>query len=120
VLSPDADWQRVANTGGVSGTPVHMLPEYTNNEYVQTNRYTVDFLMARMTDAYGGDRMMIPVTLYQRDPNSQTYGILDGAYRCQGVNNAAENLITVSSVDHLVVQNVYRTDFNDYWAIALE
>ena len=34
-------------------------------------------------------------------------------------NNAAENLITVGGVDHLVVQNVYRTSVRDYWALRL-
>ena len=33
--------------------------------------------------------------------------------------NAAENLITVGGLDHLVVQNVYRSDFGDYWAMSL-
>lgn len=70
-------------------------------------------------DCYGGDRTMWPCHLIQTNPTDQTYGVLDGAYRCQGVANAAENIITVGGIDHLVIQNTFRTSFNDYWAMAL-
>lgn len=76
--------------------------------------------MNRLMDGYGGDRALIPCTLIQTNPTDQTYGVLDGAYRCQGYNNAAENLITVDAVDHLVIQNVFRTDTPDFWAMVME
>jgi hypothetical protein len=44
---------------------------------------------------------------------------LEGVYHVSGFNNAAENLITGGGVDHLVVQNVYRTSVRDYWALRL-
>lgn len=121
MMSPQADWRRVAV---VNAAPVGIHPVHTNGDffYTQTNQdsYQANFVRGRMMDAYGGDRMLIPCTLTQHEPTSQTYGILDNVHRCQGVANAAENLITADGVDHMVVQNVYRSDFQDYWTIGLE
>ena len=113
-------WKRFANDEGVNGTPCVIGPEYTSGDYFPSNSYDSRWIMTRTMDAYGGDRILVPCTLIQKDPTDQTYGVLDGAFRCQGVANSAENLITADGVDHLVVQNVYRSDFNDYWAMALE
>lgn len=120
LIDPAGSWKRLANSEGVNGTPCVIGPEYTNGSYFDSDPYDSRFIMTRTMDAYGGDRILIPCTLIQKDPTDQTYGILDGAFRCQGVANSAENLITADGVDHLVVQNVYRADFNDYWAMALE
>ena len=46
-------------------------------------------------------------------------GEMDGCYCVPGYNNAAENIITAGGVDHLVVQDVYRTSYGDYWALKL-
>lgn len=46
-------------------------------------------------------------------------GEMDGCYAVPGYNNAAENIISVAGVDYLVVQNVHRTGYNDYWALKL-
>lgn len=122
IIDPAGSWKRFANSGGTPSTPCVIGPEYTDGDYFTSNDgwYDPRFIMTRTMDAYGGDRILVPCTLIQKDPTDQTYGILDGAFRCQGVANSAENLITVDGLDHLVVQNVYRSDFNDYWAMALE
>lgn len=120
LMDPAGSWKRLANSGGTSGTPCCMGPEFTGGDYFPSDSYGARWIMTRTTDAYGGDRILVPCTLIQKDPTDQTYGILDGAFRCQGVTNSAENLITADGVDHLVVQNVYRSDFNNYWAMALE
>lgn len=123
LLSPQGDWLRVIATGS-SSAACRIHPTITDGDYFfeenSSDSYQLSFLRPRIMDGYGGERILIPNTLVQINPVDQTYGILDGAFRCQGVANAAENLITVDSVDHLVVQNVYRSDFGDYWAMALE
>lgn len=68
----------------------------------------------------GGAFTLHPATLVQDKPTDQTWGILDGIYHVPGDNNAAENIVTVNGVDHLVVQNVNRTTPDQYWALALE
>ena len=122
MLLPDGEWNHVTNSGNVSDVGVSIGPEYTAGDYLHSHNdgYGNAFIMYNLMDAYGGDRILIPCTLNRHAPVSQTYGILDGAFRCQGVANAAENLITVDGVDHLVLQNVFRSDFLDYWAMALE
>lgn len=122
MLDPAGSWKRVSNRGSASYSPCHIGPEYTEWDYAidKNEEYGAWFIMERTMDAYGGDRILVPCTIVQSDPTEQTYGILDGAFRCQGVANAAENLITVDGVDHLVVQNVFRSGFGDYWAMALE
>lgn len=46
-------------------------------------------------------------------------GELDGCYAVPGYGNAVENIISVGGVDHLVVQDVWRTEYKDYWALKL-
>lgn len=50
----------------------------------------------------------------------QGLGELDGMYSVPGYGNSVENIITANGVDHLVVQDVYRTGYYDYWALKLE
>lgn len=123
VLGPDAAWRRAANTG--VNTPVRFGPENTIAADGFGNRGSSYYLrpqdvMARMIDGLGGDRMMWPHQIVQVDPTYQIYGILDGCYRCQGVANAAENLISFDGKDHMVVQDTFRTAFNNYWAVVRE
>ena len=125
LIDPAGSWKRLANKQDTGNSPCCIGPEFTNGSYFYGNNNDArttyaQFVQERLMESYGGDRPLWPMTLIQKDPTDQTYGILDGAYRCQGVSNAAENIITVETVDHLSVQNVYRSDFNDYWAMRLE
>lgn len=51
---------------------------------------------------------------------SNLYGFLDGVYFISGFNNAAENTVSIASVDYLVVPNIWRTGFKDYMAVKLQ
>lgn len=77
-------------------------------------------LLRSLGQCLGGEFTLQPATIVQNYPTDQTWGIFDGVYHVPGHNNAAENIITVNGVDHLVVQNVYRTTSDNYWALALE
>jgi hypothetical protein len=46
-------------------------------------------------------------------------GELDGAYFIPGFGQAAENIVTISGQDYLVVQNIFRTTSDAYWALKL-
>lgn len=121
VMSPAGVWQRNANNGNT--TPVITGPENTQGTYFegQNSDHSLGSyqLMNRLIEGYGGDRLLIPLTLIQTDPTDETYGILDGVYRVQGVANATENIITADGIDHMVVQDVFRTDFSNFYAVAL-
>lgn len=70
---------------------------------------------------FGGNHMLYPATLVSTGSRMRgTLGVLEGVFHCTGFGNSAENIITVNGVDHLVVQNMFRTGFKDYWALALE
>jgi hypothetical protein len=59
--------------------------------------------------------MLLPVILADGTPN--VYGELDGVFALTGFGNGAENTVTIGGVVHYVVQNVFRTDQLDYFAI---
>ncbi|WKB54385.1 hypothetical protein [Eleftheria terrae] len=72
-------------------------------------------------EALDGTYVLMPIVLSQGNSPSDhdLFGELDGVYQVSGFNNAAGNLIQVNGVDHLVVQNVFRTSVRDYWALRL-
>ncbi|PHR68507.1 hypothetical protein [Alcanivorax sp.] len=47
------------------------------------------------------------------------YGELDGLFWVTGTGNAAENILSIEGEDHLVVQNIYRTNWTEYGAMRL-
>jgi hypothetical protein len=126
MMDPAGTWLRVGGSTG-SETQVGILPPRSGGDYFfgsdsNDASYSLhpDFVLERMMSAYGGSRALIPCTLVEYLHTSQTYGILDGAYRCQGYSNAAENQILIDTHNYLVVPNVYRSNFGDYWAAFLE
>lgn len=71
-----------------------------------------------------GEMPLTPITLMTflngPTPEPVTYGVLDGVFSVPGEGNAAENIISLNGVDHLIVQNVQRATVSEYWALALE
>jgi len=63
---------------------------------------------------------LFPIIPFFTSPITQVFGELDGCFWTSYFSNAAENLIDVGGVDHLVVQNCFRTGANNYWAAKLE
>lgn len=84
------------------------------------NRFGSETIRGRLIENFGGGMTMDPVSLVQETPSTQNFGILDGVFLCPGRDNAAENLIQIGAVDHLVIQNVWRTAAEEYWALRLE
>ncbi|WP_019361500.1 hypothetical protein [Pseudomonas asplenii] len=62
-----------------------------------------------------GSYTAIPVVLSDA---SGLYGELDGVFAISGFNNAVEN--TAANGGLVVIQDVGRTDFNDYFAMRLD
>ncbi|MCY1516556.1 hypothetical protein D9M68_511920 [compost metagenome] len=72
-------------------------------------------------------------TLQQRDTNGAyplnavvlsdsqgLYGELDGVRHIAGFNNATENTLTIDGKTWVMFQDVWRTGFNDYYAIRMD
>lgn len=121
LLRPNATWE-----SGISdpNNGIILHPYTPGGDFHAASHGTFDYnpaaIIALMTDAYGGGRLLTPITLCQQQGGDATYGIFDGIFACAGVANAAENIIQLDGVDHLVVQNIFRSSFYDYFAMALE
>jgi hypothetical protein len=129
MMDPAAQWLSGGNgsaNGILSDGQFTVAPEFTGRDTFgavigQSGfKWEPHALFPRIGSAFGGDFVLTPITLCSTFPADQQWGILDGCFRCQGFNNASENLINYDGVDHLVVQNVFRTGLGDYWALALE
>lgn len=65
----------------------------------------------------GGQYVLNPVVLSDA---SGIYGELDGVRHISGFDNAVENSLTVDGADWVVFQDVWRTGFNDYFALRMD
>lgn len=131
-VDPGEDVQNNANTACMLRSPSGAWLPFQNNYYSGTVEYRYDGLrpvwptnygyLGNVREAPDGTYVLFPIVLTQNNSSSDhdLFGELDGCYWVSGFNNAAENLITVGGVNHLVVQNVYRTTVRDYWALRLE
>ncbi len=112
---------------GPSGTwlPFQNVIYSSGEQYYDTNRMvwpTCYEYLGGIREAPDGTYVLLPVVLtqYNSATDHDLFGELDGCYWVSGFNNASENLVNVGGVDHLVVQNVYRTSVRSYWALRLE
>jgi hypothetical protein len=117
-------WRVCANRGSPPYDYVVVGPDYLGTGYGVftsgdiTQQGTLDFHLA-MRDTFGGGYPLTPITLASQISHDITYGILDGCYHVPGFSNSAANIVTVSGLDHLVVQNAFRSNLGDFWALGL-
>lgn len=120
------------NNCDLSITPRRARPSDSDAEFRWTtaNTYTYSYNISggmgitdyheRTGQCLGGGYALRPFTILQTLPSAETIGVLDGLYACPGVQNAAENIIKIDGVDHLVFQNIWRASTGDYCALRLE
>jgi len=61
-----------------------------------------------------------PLPIELRDNVNNLWGALDGIFYISGFNNAVENTFTLDAHDYVVIQDVARTGFTDYYALRLD
>lgn len=61
---------------------------------------------------------LLPVVLNDNGPN--VYGELDGVRYISGFNNTVESTLEIEGVDWVVLEDVSRTGFSDYYALRLD
>jgi hypothetical protein len=66
----------------------------------------------------GGTYHLLPVELHDNAAN--LWGALDGIFYISGFDNAVENTLSLDGVDYVVIQDVWRTGFTDYFAMRLD
>lgn len=117
ILNPDGTWMECSSFN--TFTEASLAPRAS--WYAQSDNYMfgLDHLIAGLDDLWGGGKVLMPIHIFETSPSRQTFGVLQGVYRCQGIGSATEDIITVSALNHLVIQNAFRTDFNDYFAVEI-
>lgn len=78
--------------------------------------------LTTLRECFGGDYPLHPYILISSTPTVARLGVLEGCYRMPGIGTSHGSLLDVDSPgDHLVVQNVNRTDnLLGFWALRLE
>ena len=66
----------------------------------------------------GGIYPLTPIVL--SDATSGLFGELDGVFHISGFDNATENTVEIDETTYVVVQDVWRTGFNDYYALRMD
>ena len=65
----------------------------------------------------GGNYSLTPVVM--SDSNG-IYGELEGIFHISGFNNAVENTLVIAGVTYIVIQDVGRNGFSDYYALRMD
>jgi hypothetical protein len=122
MLNPNGTWYEVGNFRQQSGSEAsndstNYIWPYAANLAVGSTAVTRWRELRQNLD----DTVPVyPCVLLGEDPAVDVYGILDGVFACSGFSIASEDTIDIDSVDHLVIQNTYRTDRYYYAAMKLE
>ena len=115
LLFPDVVWRDVENKENQSGVPG---ADQYNQDAVLTHPYRYDREPIR--ENIDGSYHLEPVSVIVRNPYEAQIARFQSVFRVSGFGNSAESIITVGGTNYLVVPNVYRTQWDDYCAIALE
>lgn len=122
MLSPGAEWKHVSYSAGAGSA--FLRPFYAagglGTHTSASDGAGLSSLLSKTRECLGGGFSLETATLASENPVDQTYGTLDGVYHTPSETNYSENLITVGGVDHLVFQNIWRTDGTHLAAMALE
>lgn len=66
-----------------------------------------------------GHYPLMPVEMYH-ETQGGVFGVLDGIYHISGFNNTVESTLVVGSETYVVMQDVGRTGFVDYYAMRMD
>lgn len=93
---------------------------FTSSELVALGNRTTPFGDLKFHQPLGGSYVLYPVTMHCNSPSANVLGDFEGVFVVSGISNPSENIVQSGGVDHLVVQNTYRTDAGEYAAFKLE
>lgn len=122
---PDNQWRNFTNFNVGSGNSYSFQNDRCVAPWGIAGGIGNDIRAAMFTlrENFGGSYPLMKATLQSEagEPGRAVYGVLDGCYHVPGIGNSAGNIITAGGKNHLVVQNVFRTDNHfGYWALELE
>ncbi|MDN6856983.1 hypothetical protein QO207_10325 [Pseudomonas sp. CAN2814] len=103
------------------GTRPNMRMRFNSGVWLQPdcNPWFGNTITGAVTQARdtGGNYALTPVVL--SDANG-VYGELDGIFHITGFNNAVENTLVIGGVTYVVIQDVGRNGFSDYYALRMD
>lgn len=128
---PDGSWRSFGQRSNNSD-PNHISRAYITSGYPLTWNGPSSFVYptanysATLTDGVlpyrevlGGGYMLIPFILAHRYPTTFACGELEGIYQISGFSNASENTFTYNSENHVILQNISRTETHEYFSMSL-
>ena len=120
LLSPTVNWLKGdAWRDGAAYFQFHPYSTIETSNYSALDADGQSELRGAISDLFGGHQWLHPVTALAANTQS-TFGQLDGVYHCKGIRQSAESIVTIGGVDHLVIQNAFRTGRLGYAALRLE
>lgn len=117
VLAPSGAWLEVRNFYNLGGAEAEdgavCVWPYAGMATGSTE------LLRSLRDNGDGTYTALPLTIHGLQPNPEIYMDLQGCRYVSGFGNAAETIITIDGVQHLVVPNIFRSDRWGYWLLEL-
>ena len=102
---------------GFKGTRSQLVQRWIDGSWMQPDCHPWNNGTPTWRDS-GGAYPLMPIVLYN---NNGLFGELDGVYNCPVFGgNAVEDIITVGGVDHVLIQDLFRTGVGDMIAIRLD
>lgn len=122
MMTPDGVWYRVTDRNDAASAQVAPFQNLGGlDTYLSgSGGFGLNSQLYKLNAALGGGYSLEPATLTANNPADQTYGVLDGIYHVASEGTYAEDIVSVGGVDHLVFQNIWRTDAVNKAALALE
>lgn len=124
MLNPNGSWYSVANFTAAGGGAESAT---STNNYIWPFNAAYGPASTATTTRFRELRQNIddtipawPLVLVGEVPSTDIYGVLDGAVAVSGFTLGSEDTVEIDGVDHLVVQNTFRTARYYYGAIKLE
>jgi hypothetical protein len=118
---PGTRFSETTHSMPYKGNRANLRMRFNDGAWKQPEAYPWDnsfITTARQLRDTNGHWPLLPVEL--SDATSGIFGVLEGVSMVTGFDNIVENVITIDGVDHVVVQDVGRTGFNDYYALAMK
>lgn len=142
LLDPMGVWNQVSSGDmpALTGNTLWMSPNKQQatlmgegiNRAIYNGSYQITYngigyrsVMERTIEGLDDEVPITPLTLFSGNitgnpENPTTLGILDGCFQAGGLSLTAESVFQMDGVDHMIFQNIMRTNVSSYWALALE
>lgn len=103
------------------GARANMRQRFNTGVWLQPDCYPwANAYLAGGTTQLRDTGMIYPLTPVELSDTNGVYGYLEGIAHVSGFNNAVENTVDLDGETWVVIQDVARTGFNDYYALRMD